>query len=150
MEETVEVFVPWNQSLGPVCRRTDVLPYCLLRLRPYFHSPLFSPPWQSPLEPAAENEPQARVRSTANFPPRETCHGSARKPVSTRSDGALILLGSHNLLEHATGSQAERTPRWSPPDCAMAVMGLVIVGLFGCGFMLYVLFQWIEETLRKD
>jgi len=32
----------------------------------------------------------------------------------------------------------------------MAVMGLVIVGLFGCGFMLYVLFQWIEETLRKD
>ena len=32
----------------------------------------------------------------------------------------------------------------------MAVVGLVAVGLLGCGFMLYVLVQWLQETVRKD
>jgi hypothetical protein len=32
----------------------------------------------------------------------------------------------------------------------MALIGLVTVGLLGCGFMLYVLFQWMQETVRKD
>jgi len=31
----------------------------------------------------------------------------------------------------------------------MAVMGLVTVGLFSGGFMLYVLIQWTRETIRK-
>jgi hypothetical protein len=35
------------------------------------------------------------------------------------------------------------------PICAMAVIGLVAVGLLGCGFMLYVLVQWMQETVRK-
>jgi hypothetical protein len=36
------------------------------------------------------------------------------------------------------------------PICAMAIVGLVAVGLLGCGFMLYVLVQWMQETVRKD
>jgi hypothetical protein len=35
------------------------------------------------------------------------------------------------------------------PICAMAVIGLIAVGLLGCGFMLYVLVQWMQETVRK-
>ena len=31
----------------------------------------------------------------------------------------------------------------------MAVMGLVTVGLFSGGFMLYVLIQWTRETIGK-
>jgi hypothetical protein len=34
--------------------------------------------------------------------------------------------------------------------CAMFVIALVGVGLLGCGFMLYVLVQWMQETVRKD
>jgi hypothetical protein len=48
-----------------------------------------------------------------------------KKPVSARSDGASII-------------------------CAMAVIGLVAVGLLGCGFMFYVLVQWMQQTVRKD
>jgi hypothetical protein len=36
------------------------------------------------------------------------------------------------------------------PICAMAVIGLVTVGFLGCWFMVYVLFQWMQETVRKD
>jgi hypothetical protein len=36
------------------------------------------------------------------------------------------------------------------PICEMAVIGLVAVGLLGCGFMLYALVQWMQETVRKD
>jgi hypothetical protein len=35
-------------------------------------------------------------------------------------------------------------------ECAyyavMALIALVTVGLLGCGFLLYVLFQWVQET----
>ncbi len=31
----------------------------------------------------------------------------------------------------------------------MTVIGLVAVGLFSGGFMLYALFQWTRETIRK-
>jgi hypothetical protein len=31
----------------------------------------------------------------------------------------------------------------------MAVIGLVAVGLFSGGFMVYALFQWTLETIRK-
>jgi hypothetical protein len=31
-----------------------------------------------------------------------------------------------------------------------AVIGLATVGFLGCGFMVYVLFQWMQETVRKD
>jgi hypothetical protein len=31
----------------------------------------------------------------------------------------------------------------------MAVIGLAAVGLLGGGFMLYALFQWTRETIRK-
>jgi hypothetical protein len=31
----------------------------------------------------------------------------------------------------------------------MGVVGLVTVGLFSGGFMLYALFQWTLETIRK-
>lgn len=34
-------------------------------------------------------------------------------------------------------------------DSAMAVIGLVAVGFLACEFMLYVLFQWTRETIRK-
>ena len=67
--------------------------------------------------------------------------------------GLLILSDTRSLRRHWAPNQKNlyrqaRTVHQS--ICAMAVIGLVAVGLLGCGFMIYVLVQWMQETLRKD
>jgi hypothetical protein len=41
-------------------------------------------------------------------------------------------------------------PQAGRTKSAMAVMGLVAVGFLACEFMLYVLFQWTRETIRRS
>jgi|HubBroStandDraft_6_1064221.scaffolds.fasta_scaffold115078_2 hypothetical protein len=73
-----------------------------------------------------------------------------QKACIDRLDWRIHLFGRENLLGHLIRLTSGAGPRWSAPHCAMAVIGLVTVGLLGCGFMLYVLFQWMHETVRKD
>jgi hypothetical protein len=70
-----------------------------------------------------------------------------KKSVSTRSDGASILSGHDNLFNVCF--QERRTALRCRARHKMAIIALAVVGLFGGGFMLYVLFQWTRETVRR-
>jgi hypothetical protein len=74
----------------------------------------------------------------------------AAKSLFRQARSAHQFIGRENLLEDLIRLTSGADPRWLPPYCAMALIGLVTVGLLGCGFMLYVLFQWMQETVRKD
>jgi hypothetical protein len=54
-----------------------------------------------------------------------------------------------SFLTSASKSYALQMSRPPSSDCAMAVIGLVAVGLLGGGFMLYVLFQWMRDEVRN-
>jgi hypothetical protein len=73
----------------------------------------------------------------------------AAKSLFRQARSAHQFIGRENLLEDLI-RLTSADPRWSPPYCAMALIGLVTIALLGCGFMLYVLFQWMQETVRKD
>jgi len=71
----------------------------------------------------------------------------------------LILGDTRNFRRHRAQNPENKKEKESlyrqarmvhQPICAMAVIGLAAVGLLGCGFMLYVLVQWMQETVHKD
>jgi hypothetical protein len=70
-----------------------------------------------------------------------------KKNVSTVSRGASTFSGRDNLFN--VRFQERRTALRCRARHQMTVIVLIAVGLLGGGFMLYILLQWMRETVRN-
>jgi hypothetical protein len=78
--------------------------------------------------------------------------GKYARPRSREASRRIYQSGRDNLFN--VRFQERRTPLrlLRPPsrlDVQMAAIALVTVGLLGDGFMVYVLFQWMRDTMRN-
>jgi hypothetical protein len=70
-----------------------------------------------------------------------------KKNVSTGSHGASTFSGRDNLFN--VRFQERRTALRCRARHQMTVIVLIAVGLLGGGFVLYILLQWMRETVRN-